>query len=78
MFAHLLEARSHATVVADRIALRRLAPDVGLLTYRAAHRGGDGGLQRHTLRRSIRQRGDHGWQMSFHQGTATAAFEPDA
>jgi len=78
MFAHLLEARSHATVVADRFALQRLAPDVGLLTYRAAHRSNDGSLERHTLRASIWQRSGHGWQMSFHQGTATTAFEPDA
>ncbi len=78
MFAHLLEAASHATVVADRFALRRLAPDVGLLTYRSAHRGTDGALERHTLRTSIWQRSGNGWQLSFHQGTATAAFEPDA
>ncbi len=78
MFAHLLEATSHATVVADRFELRRPAPDVGLLTYRSAHRGVDGALERHTLRTSIWQRSRNGWQLSFHQGTATAAFEPDA
>ncbi len=78
MFAHLLDATSHATVVADRFALRRLAQDVALLTYRAAHRGTDGGLERHTLRASIWQRSGDGWQMSFHQGTATEEFEPDA
>ena len=78
IFSHLLEATSHATVVADRFALRRLAPEVALLTYRAAHRGADGGLEHHTMRTSIWQRGGAGWQMSFHQGTATEAFEPDA
>ena len=31
-----------------------------------------------TPRTSIWQRSGHGWQMSVHQGTATAAFEPDA
>jgi len=75
---HLLAAPTHATVVADRFVLRRLAPDVGLLTYRAAHRGTDGGLERHALRTSIWQHGGSGWQMSFHQGTATGPFEPDA
>ena len=78
MFALLLDAPSHATVVADRFTLRRLAPDVALLTYRAAHRNAAGGLERHTLRTSIWQRGDDGWQMSFHQGTPTDPFDSDA
>jgi hypothetical protein len=77
IFAHLLAAPSHATVVADRFTLRQLAPDVALLTYRSAHRGDDGALERHTLRASIWQRGRDGWQMSFHQGTPTGPFEPE-
>jgi hypothetical protein len=75
---HLLAAATHATVVSNSFALRPLGPDVALLTYRAAHRGADGGLERHTLRCSIWQRGTAGWQMSFHQGTPTEPTESDA
>jgi hypothetical protein len=69
--ALLLSAREHAQVVADRFVVRRLAADVALLTYRSAHALPDGTLHRHTLRASIWQRTAAGWQMSFHQGTAT-------
>lgn len=72
---HLLAAPRHATVVSNSFVLRRLGPDVALLTYRAAHLGADGALEQHTLRSSIWQRGTADWQMSFHQGTPT---EPDA
>lgn len=37
-----------------------------------------GALEHDTSRTSIRQRSGNGWQLCFHQGTATAAFEPDA
>ena len=75
---HLLAAPTHATVVSNNFALRQLGPDVALLTYRAAHRGADGVLERHTLRSSIWQRGSAGWQMSFHQGTPSEPIESDS
>lgn len=74
--ALLLSAAQHARVVADRFLVRRLSADVALLTYRSAHALPDGTLHRHTLRSSIWQRSDAGWQMSFHQGTATEPYEP--
>jgi hypothetical protein len=70
----LLSATQHAEVFSDNFAVRRLSTDVALLTYRAAHVQADGTLDRFTLRASIWQRVDGGWQISFHQGTATAAF----
>jgi len=72
--ALLVSAEQHAHVVADRFLVRRLAADVALLTYRSAHALPDGTLQRHTLRSSIWQRSATGWQMSFHQGTATEPY----
>ena len=71
MFAHLAADAAPAAIVADDFALRRLSPSVALLNYRSAHRDCDGTLARHTLRTSIWVRTDVGWQMSFHQGTAT-------
>jgi hypothetical protein len=71
MFAHLAAETTPAAIVADDFALRRLGPAVALLNYRSAHRAPDGTLTRHTLRTSIWVHTAAGWQMSFHQGTAT-------
>jgi hypothetical protein len=56
ILARLLSAEDHTRVVADNFALRRLAADVALLTYRSAHRQPDGTLHRFTLRCSVWQR----------------------
>ena len=74
--ALLLSAEQHADVIADRFLVRRLAADVALLTYRSAHALPDGTLHRHTLRASVWQCSAAGWQMSFHQGTATEPYRP--
>ena len=76
ILARLPAAAQHVRVVADNFLVRRLAADVGLLTYRSAHALPDGTLHRHTLRSSIWQRCDVGWRMSFHQGTPTEPYEP--
>lgn len=75
MVAHLLEpddAQPPVTIVAEAFVLSELAPGVALLNYRSAHRAADGGLQRHTLRSSLWLHTPQGWQLRFHQGTATA------
>lgn len=75
MVAHLLEpddAQPPVTIVADAFVLSELAPGAALLNYRSAHRTADGGLQRHTLRSSLWLHTPQGWQLRFHQGTATA------
>lgn len=51
-----------------------LADGVALLIYRSANIGEEGLLFRHSLRSSVWQRTEHGWQMRFHQGTATEPF----
>ena len=67
----------HAVVVADRFEVRRLGEVVALLTYRSAHLLADGTLDRFTLRASVWECSTPGWQMSFHQGTPTAPYEPE-
>ena len=55
-----------------------LARGVALLTYRSASVAEDGELFRFSLRSSLWQRTESGWQMRFHQGTATETFAKDA
>lgn len=55
-----------------------LAPGAALLTYRSAHIGAGGTLERHTLRASVWQLTPSGWKMRFHQGTPTGEFEKQA
>ena len=58
--------------------LERLGEGVALLTYRTAHVADDGTLERHTMRASLWQSTEQGWQLRFHQGTPVAAFEKHA
>lgn len=69
------------TIAADPVIIHaqdfsalELAPDVILLTYRSAQVISDGTLERHTNRTSLWRRETVGWQMIFHQGTATPPF----
>ncbi len=77
--AEILERLASETAPADirsqDFALRLLAPDVVLLTYRSFHRSPDKQAARHSLRASIWQLTEHGWQICFHQGTPTDPFE---
>jgi len=52
-----------------------LAEGLALLTYRSAHIADDGSLARHTLRTSLWQSTEQGWQLRFHQGTPAPAFD---
>lgn len=52
-----------------------LADGLALLTYRSASVDENGDLFRHSRRASLWQLTEHGWQMRFHQGTATEPFE---
>jgi len=51
-----------------------LADGVALITYRSASIDENGDLFRHSLRSSLWLRTEHGWQIRFHQGTATEPF----
>jgi hypothetical protein len=58
--------------------IESLAENLALLTYRSAHLADDGTLERHTLRASLWQSTEVGWQLRFHQGTPAQAFEKHA
>lgn len=51
-----------------------LAEGVALLTYLSASVDENGDLFRHSLRSSLWQQTERGWQMRFHQGTPTEPF----
>lgn len=53
-----------------------LAEACALLTYRTAHVGEQGRLERHANRALIRQLTDGRWRLRFHQGTPAQAFDP--
>jgi hypothetical protein len=80
MLAHLPAGAEPAPAIwAQDFAVEPLGEGVALLTYRSAHVGPGGQLERHTNRASVWQLGADGrWQMRFHQGTPTAPFERGA
>lgn len=53
---------------------KQICDGVILLTYLSAHINANGALYRHTFRSSLWQQSPQGWQLRFHQGTATDAF----
>ncbi len=55
-------------------ALAEIAEGIVLLTYKSANIDSNRELCCHTLRSSLWQRTERGWQMRFHQGTPTDAF----
>ena len=63
------DTSEYRRVVSRDFRLVEVADGVALLTYVSAHRLETGELHRHALRSSVWVRGDHGWQMLFHQGT---------
>ena len=70
----LLSEQPTRTIWSQDFSVAEIAAGVALLTYKSAHLDGNGKVYRHTLRSSIWQRTADGWQMRFHQGTATDAF----
>ncbi|MBB5019312.1 hypothetical protein HNQ59_002610 [Chitinivorax tropicus] len=75
ILAQVANADVQPTIWAQDFALETLSDDLALLTYRSAHIDQNGQLHRHTNRSSLWQWTDDGWQMRFHQGTPTEAFE---
>jgi len=58
-------------VVSSEYRVHRIGDGLALLLYRSAHVDDEGRLHRHTLRSSLWLRTASGWQMRFHQGTAS-------
>jgi len=67
--------KSDAKVWAQDWSVQPLGADFALLTYKSAHELPDGRLERHALRSSVWALTAKGWQITFHQGTPTEAFE---
>ncbi|MGD0143792.1 MAG: DUF4440 domain-containing protein [Rhizomicrobium sp.] len=70
--------KSNNKVWAQDWAVQPLGDGFALLTFKSAHEQSDGTLERHTLRASIWALTAQGWQILFHQGTPSAAFEKAA
>jgi len=68
---YLAQEKQPAKVQSQDFFVQSLAPDVLLLTYKSAHIGAGGILERHTLRASVWKLEPSGWQVLFHQGTPT-------
>jgi len=51
-----------------------LAEGLALLNYKSAHIVGNGELERFTIRSSLWEMTERGWQLLFHQGTPTERF----
>ena len=70
--------KSSVSVWAQEFSVEEIAEGVALLMYKSAHLNKDGELTGHANRSSLWQRTAHGWQMRFHQGTATKEFVANA
>ena len=64
-------AAERVLMSANDFKTSRLATDVALVTYCSADISATGQSSRHALRSSLWLRARNGWQMRFHQGTAT-------
>jgi hypothetical protein len=58
-------------------AVTRIAPKLAMLLYRSAHIDDAESLDRHTMRSSIWESTEQGWQVRFHQGTPCEGFSKD-
>ena len=70
-----LPLEEHSTVIwAQDFVMHEISDDIALLTYKSGYLNAKGDVSRHSLRSSLWQRTEHGWQMRFHQGTPTTPF----
>jgi hypothetical protein len=68
------EERSTA-IRAQQFSAWLLAEEIVLLTYKSAEMAADGAVGCYALRSSVWRLEASGWQILFHQGTVTEAFE---
>ena len=76
--AEFRDAPPSYAVWAQDFTAEAVIEGVVLLRYRSAHIDEAGRLSRFVMRTSLWQRTDAGWQLRFHQGTPTDAFEKQA
>lgn len=65
---------SNERIGAQGFPLGSLPPDIALMRYQSFQQTESGEIKKCSSRRSLWQRSDKGWQLRFHQGTATSAF----
>lgn len=66
-----LRDEAPALVLVEGFAIRLMAPDVALATYRSVRVHPEAGPAAPVLRSSIWRREGDTWRMAFHQGTST-------
>jgi hypothetical protein len=65
------------SVWSQDFAVTRMAPQLAMLLYRSAHIVDAERLDRHTIRASLWQSTERGWQVRFHQGTPCERFNKE-
>jgi len=75
VLAEFSDAPPRYAVWAQEFEVQEIMEGVALLRYRSAHIDGSGVLSRFVARTSLWQRTAAGWQVRFHQGTPTDAFD---
>lgn len=75
VLAHLVARPPTGNTRSGDYRLDKLSDRLALLTYRSAHVTADGTLERHSLRASLWEMTEAGWQLRFHQGTPTDSIE---
>ena len=78
ILSELFKERPLEEVWSQDFSLAEIADGVALLTYKSARLDRNGENSRYTLRSSLWLRTSRGWQMRFHQGTPTDAFDRNA
>jgi hypothetical protein len=74
----LQQESTRGSIWSQDFKVAEITDGIALLTYKSAYIDENGGISGHALRSSLWQRTARGWQMRFHQGTATDAFEKSA
>lgn len=75
VLSELVNQPQACEILSENYRLDQLSERLALLTYRSAHVTANGVLERHSLRTSLWELTEAGWQLRFHQGTPTEAFE---
>ena len=73
-----LSSESSHSVCSQDYATQVIDDELVLLTYRSAHVEANQTLSRFSRRASLWRLTDLGWQMIYHQGTPTDAFDREA
>ena len=71
----LLTGSAEDNIFSRDFSLAKIGDGAALLTYKSVLVNSYGELSEHALRSSLWQHTELGWQMRFHQGTSTDAFE---